>query len=155
MVRPHTAGRRPHPGESSAYALRIRHSLTHLYAMSSQQLGSWAGGLGGTSGGLVTSPAVTSPPPTGRASGPAPCGDWPASGPAVPRPRTGPTHEEERRRGRPGPGKGGDERKRMREKKRQLESRRRPGWGRSAAGGASAGLKVEGSNEVQRVESLA
>ena len=72
-------------------------------------------------------------PGAGRASG-APCGGWPAKGPAGPRPRpagTGPTRQEERRRGRLGAGRGKE------------------------AGEASAGLKVEGVNDVQCVESLA
>ena len=43
-------------------------TLTQLYAERSQQLGSWAGGQGGTPDGLVTSPAVTSP--AGRAGAP-------------------------------------------------------------------------------------
>ena len=66
-VRSHTAGRRPRARESAAYARRSRHPPTFLYAKRSQQRGSWAGGPGGTPGGLVMSPAITSFPQAGPA----------------------------------------------------------------------------------------
>ena len=57
-----TAGRQPRAGESSAYARRRRHPVTHLYAKRSQQLCSWAGGPGGTPGHFPDHV-----PPAGRA----------------------------------------------------------------------------------------
>ena len=47
--------------------------------------GSWAGGPGGTPGGLVTSPVVTSPPQAGPAR-------RAATGPAGPKPGQARTH---------------------------------------------------------------
>ena len=100
-----------------------------------------------TPGGLVTSSVVTAPPrppppPAGRAG--APCGDRPASGPAGPRPYVRGRKEEETAKGQ----QNGKTRRRERADERvegTAESRRCPteGWGRGAAGEASAGLKIE------------
>ena len=76
----------------------------------------------------------------------------------------GPTSEEERRRRRPRAGRTErlvDEKEQMREKRGRPKAggvRPRVGQGcgsSTAAGEASAGLKIEGVNDVQRVESLA
>ena len=110
-IRPHTARRRSHTGESAAYARRRRHSLTHVRKAFSTAwlLGRRAGRDAGWAGHVPRCHV----PPAGRAG--APCGDRPASGPAGPRPgpaRTGPTREEERRSGGPGAGKGKETRER-------------------------------------------
>ena len=86
----------------------------------------------------------------GRAG--APCGDWPAFAPARPRPvqalRARKKGEEDGRWQAKG-------RRQGKEDERGKEAASDRGWGRGAAGEASAGLKVERANDVQRVESLA
>ena len=71
--------------------------------------------------------------------------------------RTGPTCEEERKC-RPGADNKGE--RREEEAGKEEEAAEKPagpdrGWGRGAAGQASARLKVERANDVQRFESLA
>ena len=134
-VRPHTVGRLPHAGESAAYVRRCRHPPTHLHAKRSQPLGSWAGRAVRNAEWAGHVPAVTSPRRPGRRTV-----RRPASGPAGPRPglgRTGPTCEDERRRRRQGAGKRkGDEKEKMREKRRLPEA----GGVRQRVGQGSAGF---------------
>ena len=97
-VQDHTAGRRPHPWESAAYA-----RLTPVgVGTGLNSLAPWPAGREERRVGWSRS--LLSRSPAGRAG--APCGDRPASRPPAPGPaRRGPTGEEERRGGRPGAGK--------------------------------------------------
>ena len=150
-----TTPRRPHAVESAAYARSRRHALRNLYAKRSPQLDSWAGQAEGDAG---SRPPRSRPPQAGSPR-------RVATGQRPERLGRGPDQPVQVLRVRlPGYVRGGrrtGKRKRdEKEKKSEMGRRPKPAvsdrvWGRGAAGEASAGLKIERVNDVQRVESLA
>ena len=140
-------------GRERAYAGRHRHSLRHMYAKNSPQISFWAKRAEPAHRVGRSRPQRSRPPPPPKA-GPARCA---ANGWRQDR-LVGPTCEEERKRRRPGADNKGE--RREEEAGKEEEAAEKPagpdrGWGRGAAGQASARLKVERANDVQRFESLA
>ena len=148
-----------HGGENAAYARRRRHPLRHVYAKRSPQLGSWAGRAGrfgrdaGSAWHVPRGYVPLQARPAGVRAG------WAEARTCLTGPtceeerRTGPTCEEERRRRRQGAGRKWRETRNRRYERRgdgQKPAVSARGWGRGAAGEASAVLKIEGTNELER-----